>query len=141
MHAAANWNGSLALLSRRHIKPGSMDTALISSRFSGLATHSWRSTPVPLMPKALAIAISSQSMGLPACCPATMNPMCPSGLPLANMNNDLTGSLRVVEITHLDQPAASVAANPVPDPLLVDERLSDTNVASILVTGKLPHQR
>src|SRR5262249_5323443 len=29
----------------------------------------------------------------------------------------------------------------VPEPLLVDERLSDTNVASILVTGKLPHQR
>jgi hypothetical protein len=55
MHAAANWNGSLALISRRHIKPGSMDTALIRSRFSGLAIHSWRSTHAPLMPKALAI--------------------------------------------------------------------------------------
>src|SRR5262245_27456586 len=48
---------------------------------------------------------------------------------------------RVVEITHLDQPAATVAADAVVEPRLVDQLLSNNNVTPILVAGELPHQR
>src|SRR5262245_17767938 len=48
---------------------------------------------------------------------------------------------RVVEITHLDQSAATVAADAVVEPRLVDQLLSNNNVTPILVAGELPHQR
>src|SRR5215831_3259021 len=48
---------------------------------------------------------------------------------------------RVVEITHLDQPTATVAADAVVEPRLVDQLLSNNNVTPILVAGELPHQR
>src|SRR5215467_9794810 len=42
---------------------------------------------------------------------------------------------RVVEITHLDQPAATVAADAVVEPRLVDQLLSNNNVTPILVAA------
>jgi len=57
------------------------------------------------------------------------------------MNNDRTGSPRVIKVAHRDQTTAAITPDAIPKPGMLNQLFGDRHIAAIFITGKFPHQR